>query len=855
MAPLQEPPSLGSAASFAVLGAAVDNSGPSRVSGNLGAGSGSALSGFPPGAVSLGDVFRDDVLTRAAQKDLAETLEDLGRRSCGTTLTGGLGGRTLAQGVYCFATAAELSGTFTLDAAGSTDAVWVFKIAGALTTAPEFSVVAINGAQRGNVYWQIGDSATLGSGTTFVGNILALRNITLGPGTSVAGRALSRTGIVTLDTSDVSLCCDAIRLSPVTLPEGALSTAYSATLVATGGAGSYTFALVSGSLPPGLALSPAGTLSGVPATAGRFRFAVRVTDSSDCSRVRPYEIGVCPAIVVSLPATKLPACVPFSERITAAGGSGSYLFSSSGPLPPGLSLSSTGVLSGTPATAGTYAISVTAVDSTSGCTGTGVITVEVFCPAISIRPDTATLPDGFLGKDYRETISAEGLCGPYTFSSTGLPDGLTLSPLTGVLSGVPSREGEFTFIVKARSTVAECAAERTYTIRIGCPEITIAPATLPNGTVGALYSELFSASGGTPAYTIALFERRSLPVEFTVAGNALSGTPLAPGRYELTVRATDAAGCVSAPRLYELAICPLVLSPAELPDAATTSEYEQRIEATGGSGSYEFSVSAGALPPAFTLDPATGVISGTASMAGLFAFTVTARDKITSCTGSEGYTIRVICVELTISPAVLPSGIVGTFYEESLAAAGGAAPIVFTIVSGALPPGLEISSGGTISGTPTTAGSYTVGVRATDAAGCKGEIAYCTFDISPAACPAGTTISLSPATLPNAAIGVPYSQFVTASGGTAPYTFSVIAGALPPGLSLNPATGEIFGVPTTAGSFDFTIAATDANGCLGSLCLTIGVNVTVPALSGWGLSLLCAFLAALGLTAIRRIGV
>jgi len=126
-----------------------------------------------------------------------------------------LGGLTLTPGVYCYAAAAQLTGTLTLDAQGNANAVFIFQIGSTLTTASNARVQVINGGSPCNVYWQVGSSATLGTTTTFVGNILALTSISLTTGTSIAERALARNGAVTLDTNTVSFAaCAAAAPTP-----------------------------------------------------------------------------------------------------------------------------------------------------------------------------------------------------------------------------------------------------------------------------------------------------------------------------------------------------------------------------------------------------------------------------------------------------------------------------------------------------------------------------------------------------------------------------------------------------------------------------------------------------------------
>jgi hypothetical protein len=195
--------------SFAVLGgSAVTNTAtPTIVNGNLGVSPGSAVTGFPPGVVTGGTIHAGDAAAAQAQSDLTTLYNDLANTACNTDLTGqDLGGKTLTPGVYCFSTSAQLTGTLTLDAQGNSNAVFLFKIGSTLTTASASSVLLINSASSCGVFWQIGSSATLGTGTALAGSLVALTSITLNTGAGVTGRALARNGAVTLDDSHVALC-------------------------------------------------------------------------------------------------------------------------------------------------------------------------------------------------------------------------------------------------------------------------------------------------------------------------------------------------------------------------------------------------------------------------------------------------------------------------------------------------------------------------------------------------------------------------------------------------------------------------------------------------------------------------
>jgi serine protease AprX len=199
--------SLGSAEGFAVLaGSTITNTGSSVVTGDLGVSPGSAVTGFPAGLVVAGQIHGADAASLAGQGAVTAAYDSLSGQACTSNLTGqDLGGRTLSAGVHCFSSSAQLTGTLTLNGQGNTNAVFIFKIGSTLKTASASSVVLINGASPGNVFWQVGSSATLGTGTSFAGNILALTSITMTTGARVTGRALARNGGVTLDTNAVTV--------------------------------------------------------------------------------------------------------------------------------------------------------------------------------------------------------------------------------------------------------------------------------------------------------------------------------------------------------------------------------------------------------------------------------------------------------------------------------------------------------------------------------------------------------------------------------------------------------------------------------------------------------------------------
>jgi ice-binding like protein len=194
-------PSLGRAQSFVVLGgSSVTNTGATQLTGDVGVSSpGVSVTGFPPATIAGGAQHIGDPAANQAQRDAQTAYAALAGRVCNTPLTGqDLGGKTLSPAVYCFTSSAPLTGRLVLDARGNPNGVWVFQIASTLTTATNSSVVLRESGRAGNVFWQVGSAATLGTGTAFTGNLLAYSSITMNTGASLSGRALARAA-VTMD--------------------------------------------------------------------------------------------------------------------------------------------------------------------------------------------------------------------------------------------------------------------------------------------------------------------------------------------------------------------------------------------------------------------------------------------------------------------------------------------------------------------------------------------------------------------------------------------------------------------------------------------------------------------------------
>ena len=501
----------------------------------------------------------------------------------------------------------------------------------------------------------------------------------------------------------------------------------------------------------------------------------------------------------------------------ASGGTAPYTYAiTAGALPGGLTLNpATGAVTGTPTTAGTFNFTVTATDSTGGqaATTSSNCSIAIAPPTIAVTCITNT---GTVGIPYSSAFVASGGTAPYSYAITAgaLPGGLTLNPATGAVTGTPTTAGTFNFTVTATDSTGGQAA----TTSSNC-SVVIAPPTLAvvcitsTGTVGTPYNSSFVATGGTAPYNYAI-TAGALPGGLTLnpATGAVTGTPTTAGTFNFTVTATDSTGGQAATKSSN---CSIVIAPPTLAVVCITSTgtvgtpYNSSFVATGGTAPYNYAITAGALPGGLTLNPATGAVTGTPTTAGTFNFTVTATDS----TGGQAATKSSNC-SIVIAPPTLAvvcitnSGKVGVPYSSAFVASGGTAPYTFAITAGALPGGLTLNPAtGAVTGTPTTAGTFNFTVTATDSTGGQAatKSSNCSIVIAP---PTIAVVCITNTGI----VGAPYSSSFVATGGTAPYTFAITAGALPGGLTLNPATGAVTGTPTTAGTFNFTVTATDSTG-------------------------------------------
>ena len=377
-------------------------------------------------------------------------------------------------------------------------------------------------------------------------------------------------------------CRDLSFASPFVLPKGLKSKQYSYTLRATGGQPPYSFSLLSGNLPPGLTLSSSGNISGIPTSTGKYYFMALVRDSCSVGAQRDasrFLIEItqpqCPALAWQSPSLlpKGKEGVGYSYTLRTTGGQGPvYYRLTSGSLPPGLSISSSGVISGTPTRFGTYRFSVMAHDSCPS--GTQRITKE-FTLVIERRDcrhmawGAVSLPEGTVGSYYSSGLQVTGGEPPISFMVVGgsLPPGLTLSQ-NGIISGTPSSKGVYSFRVRVTDSCYQGhqRLERDFAIKINekvaqqprqCPELFITTnQDLPKAKEKQHYSIQIATSGGTPPVRFAISGGRLPPGLVLSSTGLLSGVPTRKGKYQFDITAQDSCerGAKSSRRHFQLMV-------------------------------------------------------------------------------------------------------------------------------------------------------------------------------------------------------------------------------------------------------------------------------------------------------------
>lgn len=662
-------------------------------------------------------------------------------------------------------------------------------------------------------------------------------------------------------TPDATLVCPVISLPSSPLADAVVGSAYSRSFAASGGVAPYCYRISAGALPAGLTLNATtGLLSGTATTPGISAFTVLATDAEGCTGSLNTTLAVVAAPAVN---QVLPQAAGLCVN-------------------PGNPTASVPFMVTRGDATGLRAVSVTfQIDP-------ALLRLASLTPAANVH--LGTWGTGFPNRSFQITDLGSGaykvdviLLG----SPCGVTTGGSLFTLDLAAQG-PAGSGAITVtsvVMRdcANAPVAASAGPAT-ALTVSTNAIVLAPALLPAGTSGAPYSQSITASGssGPFVYTVSA---GALPAGLSLSpAGLLSGTPLANGTFNFTVRATETGGCYGE-RAYTLVLtCPTItLAPVFLPDAVVGEDYNTPIVASAGVAPVVYSITAGTLPDGLLLTPA-GLLGGTPVTAGTSVFTISATDAA-GCSGSRSYTLDVYATAPVSQVAAQTTGLAITgltpcvsvpfVYTRGEAAGVRGVTVSFQLEASKLAlcgaPLASVHLGHFFNGYSNTnmqivddgGGAYTVdvsllgapcGITTGDtlftldlqAAGPDGLGAITVTrvksrDCSNVAIPvmAGpgvnlriqqTPLVMAPPTLPNALVGQAYSQALTVAGAVAPVTFSVSAGSLPPGLTLS-AAGLLSGTPSATGTFSFTASAVDVDGVPASRPYSLTVTCPVIAIA------------------------
>jgi hypothetical protein len=431
-----------------------------------------------------------------------------------------------------------------------------------------------------------------------------------------------------------------LNLLTEVLPDGYQGETYQVNLAAVGGVTPYTFSISAGTLPPGVALNPAGVIVGQPGGSGLFSPTVTVRDAEGVTVSRPFALTIHPTLLLTGP-SPLPLATQgesYAANLTSTGGRTPYSYSLvSGVLPQGVTLTTAGAVAGTPMQSGAFAITALVTDA-NGRTSQRVIELQVV-GALTLLPES--LPEGTAFREYNVGLILQGGVGPYQWSHSGdLPPGILFE--NGVFRGAPTQIGTFPFVVSVRDS-RERSLSRNYSITV-TGGVLITTTTLPPAMAGEAYQVTLAAEGGRAPYRWAVVGLLPAGLDLDPGLGQIAGSPTASGTFTFTVRVEDPDGlsdtaelsivvATPPPPTLRITNLPSTSPPAQQPTfavmldesyplplqgevdltfAADRGPDDPSVQFANGSRRIPFTVPAGQRTANFTAPPAlqTGTVAG-----------------------------------------------------------------------------------------------------------------------------------------------------------------------------------------------------------------------------------------------------
>ncbi|MCK4487657.1 MAG: putative Ig domain-containing protein [Desulfobacterales bacterium] len=389
----------------------------------------------------------------------------------------------------------------------------------------------------------------------------------------------------------------------------------------------------------------------------------------------------------------------YSEAIRIRGGVEPFSFSYTGQLPDGLSLdSNTGIIFGTPTTAGYTNVSITVVDSTYPTSQSVTQNLGIRITSLLTILTSAVLPNGKKGVVINPIVLvAGGGPSPYEWAITDgyMPEGITLNSESGELSGTPVDKGDFLFTIQVTDANSSTAEKEFFWHMSG--DLTIVTNVIADGAEGVPYSFTLEAKGGILPYTWRL-KSGTLPsgLSFNQATGTVSGTPTTRQTYSFTIEVNDSdSPAQTTEKTYIMEVLDdLYIYTKTIPNGSMDEAYTATIKAELGKPPYTWRLESGVLPPglALTTSPTVATIDGTPTATGTYVFTLEVRDTGTPVKyATRQYTVE-IYGDMTIETTGLECAYRGIPYSDSIVVSGGELPYTWRLLEGSLPAGLSLNS-------------------------------------------------------------------------------------------------------------------------------------------------------------------
>ena len=696
---------------------------------------------------------------------------------------------------------------------------------------------------------QAGGTAVTITGTNFIGTtgvnfgVSAATGFTVDSATSITATAPPGTGTVDIRVSNTVGTSPAVGADQFTYVAAPSVTSISPTAGPTGGGTTVTITGTgfSAALPTG-AVRFGGTIATytinsntqitatAPAgSAGTVDVTVTTVGGTSATSAADQFTYVAAPTVTSISPTAGPTAGGATVTITGTNLSGATAVTFGGTAASGVTVNSATQITATaPAqAAGTVDVRVTTMGGTSATSVADQFTYVAMPTVTSVSPTAGPSAGGtsvvITGTNFSGTTAV-------TFGGTAAA-GYTVNSATQITANAPAGTGTVDVrITTVGGTSATSTADQfTY---VAAPTVTsISPSSGPQ-TGGTTVTLTGTNLGGATAVTFGSTAATGFTVNSATQITATS--PAGTGTVDVRVTTVGGTSATSAADQYTYVPAPTVTA---VSPASGSSLGGSTVTLTGTNFTGATAVTFGSTAATgFTVNSATQI---TAIAPAGSAGTVNVRVTTAGGTSATGAADQFTYVAITVTPATLAgTPKVGVSFSETLTASGGATPYTFAMAGGStLPAGLSLSSAGVISGTPTAAGPFSFTVQATDNSSISGQRAY-----SGSVAAAAVVLTPAASTLPAARLNTAYAgQTFTASGGTAPYTYAS-SGTLPTGMTFNASTGVLGGTPTAAGSFTFTITATDSSTgtgapfTSGNTSYTLVVNSTNADLSALALS-------------------